>query len=165
MKLFLLLFITLCMGACFGPKKYNCEYKETLNFPMPESVLQRMKKQIEDQGFSSNMADQLLQQISLQNISAGYSRIIEARSDSTFILMTNKEEGNEAEGEVKMNMRIRNICIVGIKYMFLILPPLNLNPILPAQSSEHSVQMAVRELLWVVPAFAMQVQTAFAVSG
>ena len=67
--------------------------------------MQRMKMQIEHQGFSSQQADQLLQQIAKHDISAGLARIIEAHSDSTFILTTNKEEGNEPQGGVKMNMR------------------------------------------------------------
>jgi hypothetical protein len=103
MRLLVLLLFSAFSLIAAGQRKYHCEYKETVSFPMPDSISKSVRKQIEDQGFSSKIADQLVQQMNLQGLSADYVRIVEARADSTFILATNKVD-QEEESDIKINM-------------------------------------------------------------
>jgi len=100
--LYVLVIASLAMNS-YGQKIYHCEYREKVSFPMPDSFSQSMRKQIIDQGFSSKMADQVVQQVTSEGYSGTFVKIVEARADSTFILATNKiaqEEGSN----MKMNM-------------------------------------------------------------
>ena len=90
--------------AC-SQRKYNCEYKEMILFPMPDSMLKSFREQIEKQGISSEvaaqLAERLAEQLNLPGLLTSCWRKVNAGPDSTFILVT---RNNENDGNVKLSI-------------------------------------------------------------
>lgn len=97
------LFLLLCFGhslIAVGQRKYHCEYKETIMFPMPDSLLIKFKKQMVDNGFPPESVEQIVKPMDMPWLFTSCLRKVEARPDSTFILVT---KNNETEGNVKFD--------------------------------------------------------------
>jgi GLPGLI family protein len=102
-----MIFLLCCLSFAIitnSQKSYHCEYKESVHFPMPDSVARQMRAQFEEKGFGA-MADQIIAQLKTNGIEKEYFRIVDARTDSTFILIKQGEE----EGNVKMNMKEQHL--------------------------------------------------------
>lgn len=98
--LFLLFFSGYSLMAC-SQRKYNCEYKEMILFPMPDSMLKSFREQIEEQGIPAEVAAQLAGQLNLPGLLTSCWRKVNAGPDSTFILVT---RNNENDGNVKLSI-------------------------------------------------------------
>jgi hypothetical protein len=85
-----------------GQKRYYCEYKETILFPMPDSAFESLTQLMEEQGIPRENAEQIVKQLRLPGILlASCWRKVVAGPDSTFILVTKNSEG---DGNVKMDI-------------------------------------------------------------
>jgi hypothetical protein len=98
--LFLLFFSGYSLMAC-SQRKYNCEYKEMILFPMPDSMSKSFREEIEKQGIPAEVAAQLAEQLNLPGLLTSCWRKVNAGPDSTFILVT---RNNENDGNVKLSI-------------------------------------------------------------
>jgi hypothetical protein len=98
--LFLLLFAGYSLITA-GQQRYHCEYKETILFPIPDSIMKSLREQITAQGLPAETADLLAKQLNLPGILTSCWRKVDARPDSTFILVA---KNNEDDGNVKLNI-------------------------------------------------------------
>jgi hypothetical protein len=96
--LFLLLFSGFSLiAAC--QRKYHCEYKEAILFPMPDSSITSLRVKLEDQGIPPENAAQIVKQLTFPGILTSCWRKVDAGPDSTFILIT---QSNENDGNSKL---------------------------------------------------------------
>ena len=98
--LFLLFFSGYSFMAC-SQRKYNCEYKEMILFPMPDSLLKSFREEIEKQGIPTEVAAQLAEQLNLPGLLTSCWRKVNAGPDSTFILLTRHNE-NDGNGKLSI---------------------------------------------------------------
>jgi hypothetical protein len=106
MRMYFLL-IFLFATAIGNAQQYHCEYNESMKFKFPDSVIQKFRSQMMEQGLTAAMADQVMSQMAANDIEKKYFRIVDAHSDSTFILI---KQGDD-EGPVKMNMKEQRLLL------------------------------------------------------
>ncbi|HET6994416.1 MAG TPA: hypothetical protein VFI06_05525 [Chitinophagaceae bacterium] len=100
MRLLILLFLSGISLIAAGQRKYHCEYKEMILFPMPDSAVISFKKHLEEQGIPPETAEQMVKQLKFPGILTSCWRKVDAGPDSTFILIT---KSNENDGFSKLD--------------------------------------------------------------
>src|SRR5882724_11028067 len=101
MRIFIAFFLSACSLLADGQRKYHCEYKNTMSFGKPDSLMKSMQEQMDDRGLPPGLAEQVFKQLGIKDISAEYRRIVDAGPDSTFIFLTKSETDT---GVIKLNI-------------------------------------------------------------
>ncbi|MBL7742695.1 MAG: hypothetical protein JNN00_04385 [Chitinophagaceae bacterium] len=106
MRFMIVLYATCLTITVFGQQKYNCEFHETASLKLSDSILQVLQQKIQEKGIPASFAEQMIGQISSQEVLVTFRRIVHAGPDSTIILL--KQEESE-ENPYRINMRDKKL--------------------------------------------------------
>jgi hypothetical protein len=119
MRIALVSLLVMVSMLCFGQKVYRCEYAETMSIQMSDSARMQFKNQMRNQllsqGLDSAIADQVLTQLPIDNMTNKYTREIKAGPDSTLVFI----QPSEAKGNINFNLKEERLLITkGIFYKY-----------------------------------------------
>lgn len=96
-------------GATYSQERYSCEYRDAMSFPMPDSVLSKLRGQLEERALPSKFIEQFLVQFKNQGLKSTVRRFVDADPDSIFIVLITSEDD---ESNAKMNMPDQYLLLI-----------------------------------------------------